>query len=114
MKITLNQFPESINKFIGRKNIWEYQEKKKEYARYIRMATIGKNPKYAKCSMIITLYFKNNRGYDADNYLKILLDGLCKANIIKDDNLMCIRNLQIAGKIDKKNPRIEIDVWEEL
>ena len=113
MKITINAIPPTINKYIGRSNIWEYQQDKKAYHKAIVMSTIGTNPKYDKCRIKVTYYFKDKRRHDPSNYDKFLLDGLVEANIIKDDNYDVITEFTTTGKYDKDNPRVEVEIYEE-
>ena len=112
MKIIIKAIPPTINKYIGRTNIWEYQSDKKKIHNLIRLSTIGINPNYEKCKMTITYYFKDKRRHDPSNYDKMLLDGLVEANIIKDDNYDVIQEFTTIGKYDKKNPRTEIEIEE--
>ncbi len=108
MKIILNFIPPTINKYIGRTNLWEYQTDKKKIHQAVKMQTIGMNPNYDSCKIIITYYFKDKRRHDPSNYDKMLLDGLVEAKIIKDDNYDVIKEFTTIGKYDKKNPRTEI------
>lgn len=112
MKITLPIIPPTINKYIGRTNIFEYQKDKKKCHEVVRLCTIGKNPMYEKCKIRITYYFKDKRRHDPSNYDKMLLDGLVEAKIIKDDNYDVIQEFTTIGKYDKENPRTEIDIEE--
>ena len=112
MKITIYQIPPTINKYIGRTNIWEYQKQKKQIHNLIRLCTIGNNPRIKKCKMRITYYFKDHRRHDPSNYDKMLLDGLVEANIIEDDNYGVIQEFTTIGKVDSKNPRVEIEIEE--
>lgn len=112
MKIIINTIPPTINKYIGRTNIWQYQADKKKIHNLIRLSTIGLNPRYEKVKMKITYYFKDKRRHDPSNYDKMLLDGLVEANIIKDDNYNVIQVFTTIGKYDKKNPRTETELEE--
>ena len=112
MKITLKFIPPSINEYIGKTNIWEYQRAKKKIHQAVKMCTIGINPRYKKCKMKITYYFKSNIRHDPSNYDKMLLDGLVEANIIEDDNYNVIQEFSTMGKVDKGNPRTEIEIME--
>ena len=112
MKILINTLPPTINNYIGRNNIWQYQEDKKAYHKAIVMSTIGINPKYDKCKIKVTYYFKDKRRHDPSNYDKMLLDGLVEANIIKDDNYDVIEEFTTKGKHDKDNPRVEVEIYE--
>lgn len=113
MKIVLNTIPPTINKYIGKTNsCWMYEKDKKEYTKAVVLQTIGINPKIKACEMVITFYHKDNIRRDSHNYSKQLLDALVEANIIVDDNDKVIQKLTIIGKIDKRKPRIEIDIEE--
>ena len=110
MKYIIPMIPPSINKFIGRTNIWEYQQAKKEW---IALCTyLRKPPKPIEKSLItITFYFKDKRRHDADNYQKFLLDGLVHAGIIVDDDFEHI-TVTCKGDYDKQEPRTEIEITE--
>lgn len=110
MKYEIPLIPPSINQFIGRTNIWEYQAKKREWKDICNL--LKKPPKaIEKAKVTITFYFKDKRRHDADNYLKFLLDGLVTARIIQDDDFDHIE-LIIKGGYDKENPRTEIIIEE--
>lgn len=110
MKLIIKTIPPTINKYIGRSNIWEYQKDKKAISEAIRLQTIGINPKYKQCKIKVTYYFKDKRRHDPGNYDKMLLDGLVEANIIEDDNYGVIKEYTTIGGYDKENPRVEIDI----
>lgn len=112
MKYIIPHIPMSINNFIGRKNIWEYQEEKKRWKEYCwdYCKPLPKKP-LEKAELIITFYFKDRRRHDADNYQKMLLDGLVSAGIIKDDDFEHI-SVTCCGGYDKQKPRVEIEIIE--
>lgn len=112
MKITIKMIPPTINRYIGRTNIWEYQKEKKKVHELIRLSTIGINPRFKKVKLKITYYFKDKRRHDPSNYDKMLLDGLVEANIIEDDNYNVIREFTTIGAYDNKDPRTEIELEE--
>lgn len=112
MKILINCIPPTINKYIGRTNIWQYQADKKKIHELIRLSTIKYNPKIKKCKMKVTYYFGDKRRHDPSNYDKMLLDGLVEANIIEDDNYSVIQEFTTIGKYDKIKPRTEIEIKE--
>lgn len=57
-------------------------------------------------------YFKN-RNNDIDNIrIKGILDGLVNAGILKNDNMNCIEEITLKGKIDKQKNGIEIIIKE--
>lgn len=110
MKIILPIIPPTINKYIGRSNIWEYQADKKKLAKEVKMLTIGNNPKFDYCNVTITYFFKDKRRRDPSNYDKMLLDALIEANILVDDSYSVINEFKTLGRVDSKNPRTEIEI----
>lgn len=102
--------PPSINKFMGRKNVWEYREAKTLWK---QLCVLYCRPKPQqppeKARVTITFYFKTKARHDADNYQKLLLDGLSASGVIKDDDFDHIEVL-CKGGYDKENPRTEIEV----
>lgn len=114
IKIILPLVPPTINKYIGRSNIFEYQSDKKKIHQAVKLLTAGKKYNIEKCKMTITYYFKDKRRHDPSNYDKMVLDGLVEANIIVDDNYNVITEFTTKGDYDKNNPRtiIEIEVLE--
>lgn len=64
----------------------------------------------------IDFYCKNQRG-DIDNMLSTLLDCMKDAGVIISDNLKHLSGpIRINGWLDKKNPRVEINIevkWGE-
>ena len=108
MKIVLNLIPPTINKYIGRSNIWEYQKDKKELSKSVQMLTVDNAPKYDYCNITVTYFFKDKRRHDPSNYDKMLLDALIDANIITDDSYDVINEFKTLGRVDSVNPRAEI------
>ena len=115
IKITLPILPPTINKYIGRSNIWEYQKDKKNVHKAISLLTVGKKYNIDKCKMTIIYYFKDRRRHDPANYDKFVLDGLVEANVIIDDNYSVITEFTTKEDYDKDNPRTEIiiEILEE-
>mgnify|MGYP003290295978 CR=1 FL=1 len=115
MKITINKIPPTINKYIGRTNIWQYQKDKKEMHEIIKQVweqIKNHDISWTKCKIKITYYFKDKRRHDPSNYDKMLLDGLVYAGVIVDDSYEVIREFTTIGKYDKYNPRTEIEILE--
>lgn len=112
MKIKLEILPPNINRYIGRTNIWDYQKRKKEYHEYVRLTTIGIQPKpnYKKVDMVVTYHFKDRRVRDTHNLTKCLLDALVEAKIIEDDNYNVLNTYTEKGVYDKGNEGVEIEI----
>lgn len=64
-----------------------------------------------------TIYPANNRAFDLGNVLSIVQkftdDALIELGIIKDDNHKIISAINYRfGKVDKENPRVELEIEE--
>ena len=58
----------------------------------------------------VTCYFAK-RPYDPDNIMaKLYIDGLAKAGIIPHDGPKVVREVRLRSRIDRENPRLEIEV----
>lgn len=112
MKYYIPFIPPSLNKFAGRNNAWEYREEKNKWKDLCQIYCRPK-PKVPieKSEVIITFFFGNKCRHDADNYQKMLLDGLVSAGIIQDDDFEHI-TVTCKGKYDKENPRTKIEIKE--
>lgn len=97
------EIPPSNNKFIGRENWREYQNIKKHWASLVAVYCRPRPLEPLERSIVTLVYhFHNNIKRDPDNYSgKMILDGLTKAGIIKDDSFDCI-DLQLRAVYDKK------------
>ena len=114
IKIIIPQIPPSLNKYAGRKNVWEYRQDKQYWKEQVCLHSKRPKAPYEKAIVIITYFFGSKRRHDPDNYNgKMLLDGLTEAGIIIDDSFDCI-GLTIKGGYDKENPRTEIQVIETI
>lgn len=111
MKYIIDAIPPSNNKFKGRQNHWEYRGLKKEWEQLVYYSCNPKPREPAEdVTVKITYYFPTRTRHDPDNYNGVfILDGLVKANIIKDDSFFCI-DLILKGGYDKKRPRTEIEI----
>lgn len=111
MKYIINEIPPSNNRFIGRRNSWEYREEKERWAELIILKCRPKPEKpLENVTVRLTYFFRTKGRRDPDNYSgKFILDGLVKAGIIKDDSFDVIE-LEICGKTDRTNPRTEIEI----
>ena len=106
--------PPTINKYIGRKNIWQYQKDKKEYEEENIYLNLNKRPKepIEKCNIDLEFYFKDKRKRDLNNYEKFVFDFLVSGGFIADDNYEVINIQTMKGAVDRTDPRIEITITE--
>lgn len=112
-KYTIPYIPPSLNEYAGRQNVWDYRKAKKEWENYIFLLCRPHPPKPIPKSIVtLEYFFKTKTRHDADNYNgKMILDGLTRAGIIKDDSFDCI-DLVLKGNYDPKNARTEITITE--
>jgi Holliday junction resolvase RusA-like endonuclease len=113
MKIILNgENPPSLNDYLGK----HYRVRKAESDRIrwiIKEALPTDCPQFKACTILFSAYFKKS-GRDADNIIcKYYIDAL-KGLLFPDDNINVVRMVSMQGFMDKKNPRLEIEVKEIL
>ena len=94
-------------KFPVRYMIKEGKELKELYQSEARKQYKGKVMS-ADCDMEMTLFFKDKRRRDVDNYNKLVLDAL--EGIVYEDDKQ-IQKLTVIKNYSKENPRIEINIW---
>lgn len=114
-KYIIPDIPPSNNKFIGKRNNWEYQREKKQWASFVNLFCRPKPNKPLKKAKVTILYhFKDKRRRDPDNYSgKMLLDGLVRSGIIIDDSFDNISLTVLSSdEIDGEYPHTEILVEE--
>ena len=89
-----------------------------EYARMKETCTAmvawlaKKLPAYEKVALIITWYEPDLRR-DPDNIMagqKFILDGLVAAGTIPNDSQKYVRGIVHRFKVDRKNPRVEVEI----
>lgn len=100
----------------GRGKWQPYNEMKQEHTNIV--AWIAKSEikkKLKKIDLEITWICKNRRK-DKDNImaggLKMILDGLVVAGVIKNDGWSEIGSINNHFEVDKDNPRIEVEIRE--
>jgi len=112
MKIVMRGTPPSLNEFLGSSNPWKYRQAKNEWtqrAYWLSRSAYHGEP-MEKATVHITYYFANGNRHDADNYCgKLFMDGFTKAKVWRDDDLKHI-TVVIDGAVDKKNPRVEVEI----
>jgi len=73
-----------------------------------------KMPRYEKIALIITWYEPNQKR-DPDNIMagqKFILDGLVATGTIPGDSQRYIAGIMHRFRVDKQNPRIEVEIIE--
>ena len=94
--------------------MYKYQPYAKMKATYTNMVAwlAKKLPTYERVALIITWY-EPNRHRDPDNIMagqKFILDGLVQAGTIPNDNQRHIQGIIHRFAVDRKNPRIEVEI----
>ena len=88
-----------------------YAQMKEHYTNMV--AVLAKNlPRFEKIALIITWY-EPNGNRDPDNIAagqKFIIDGLVLAGIVKNDNHKHIKGILHKFAIDKRNPRVEVEI----
>jgi len=107
-----------LNQIIAEsKNHWgSYSSLKKANTQLVAFCTKqATKQKYKKIDLEITWYCKDRRK-DKDNImaggLKMILDGLVVAGVIKNDGWSEIGSINNHFEVDKDNPRVEIKITE--
>lgn len=93
----------------------KYSDLKKEYTEMVAWLAKGKG-QFDKIDLDITWYCKNKRK-DKDNIaagIKFILDGLVMAGTIENDGWKQVNSFKHSFKVDKQNPRIEVDIKEVI
>lgn len=112
MKITLfNERPMGINALINKH--WRFKAAEAKRVHQLVWATVNQlklEPVKGSKDIIVTAYFKN-RPLDCDNILdKFYIDGLRESGLLKDDTMAYVMSAKTISKIDKDNPRVEIEI----
>jgi crossover junction endodeoxyribonuclease RusA len=114
IKLIIPEIPPSNNKYMGNSNSHHiYRKEKEKWAEIIMWevkSQLKKIDAFQKAVVKLKYFFKDSRRRDPDNYSgKFILDGLVKAGVLVDDSFDCIK-LELESEVDKKNPRIEIEI----
>jgi Holliday junction resolvase RusA-like endonuclease len=114
LKFVIPDIPKSNNEYIGRKNIYQYQSDKKHWCDMLWAYCRPKPPKpFEKAIVVITYHFTDKIRRDPDNYSgKMILDGLVRNGILKDDSFFCIR-LILDAEFGCDNKETVIEVIEK-
>jgi len=94
------------------KSHWSvYRKMKEDYTNLVAWSIRDKQQK-KKVNILITWYCKDKR-QDKDNVaagVKFILDGIVQAGVLKNDGWKEIGDILHRFKVDKKNPRIEVQL----
>jgi Holliday junction resolvase RusA-like endonuclease len=113
MKIILpEERPMSWNKLYAGKHWIVRQQEALRIHMLVRQMTRHVTEKFAgKVRITLTAYFKSSP-LDADNIAdKFYIDGL-RHSVIVDDNYKWIDSVTTRSRVDKENPRVEIEITE--
>lgn len=100
-----------------RANKYEINKVKQEYHELIKLKLFGNKEKIKGSYQVKYKYFYKNSGSDLRNVTSVIdkffNDALQELRIIVNDNVNYYKeSVDIVGGMDKKNPRIEIEVEE--
>ena len=93
----------------------EINRVKKEYHKLIESKLIGNKEKIKGCYQVRYKYFYKNDNSDLRNITSVIdkffNDALQELGIVKNDNVKYFKeSIDRVGGMDKKNPRVEIEV----
>ena len=119
MKVIIYGRLSSLNEYIRacRSNVYQANELKKDNeirviqgARAMKLSKVYKYPIKLKIA-----FYEPDRRRDVDNVsfaVKFILDGLVKAQILQNDSQKHVSEIQSVVEVDKKNPRVEVEIIE--
>lgn len=91
---------------------WSHRKFEAERVHYLVREAIGYDPIMFKnpVDIAVSAYF-DTRPLDPDNISsKFYIDGM-KGLLISDDNYKFINSVTTRSKVDKDNPRVEIEIY---
>ena len=95
----------------AKRNPHEYARMKETYTAMVAWL-VKKLPRFEKVALVITWYEPDQRR-DPDNIMagqKFILDGLVAAGTIPNDSQRYIQGILHRFRVDKQNPRIEVEI----
>ena len=112
------RFP-SLNEYINacRRNVYLGNQMKQKYTRTAMVHARETKVKLSiECAVVVKIaYYEPNSKRDIDNISsfgnKVILDGIVKAGMLKNDSQRYICGIINSVNIDKENPRIEVSIW---
>ena len=99
----------------GRGKWQPYNEIKQEYTNMVAWIAKSEIKKQLKKIDLEITWICKNRRKDKDNIsggIKFVLDGLVVAGVIKDDGWGQVGDIYHKFKVDKHNPRVEVEIRE--
>ena len=100
----------------GRGKWQPYNEMKQEYTNIVAWIAKSEIKKQLKKIDLEITWICPNRRKDKDNIsaggLKMILDGLVVAGVIENDGWKQIGDISHKFKVDKHNPRVEVEIRE--
>lgn len=105
--------PDSLNKYMGRDNMWEYRQQKPVWEQLVCVycRPLPRKP-IEKAVVTLIFHFTTRQRHDPDNYVggaKPLMDGLVRAGVIVDDSFDCIELRARQGEVDAKG-RVDVRI----
>ena len=95
----------------AKRNPHEYARMKETYTAMVAWLA-KKLPRFEKVALVITWYEPDQRR-DPDNIMagqKFILDGFVAAGTIPNDSQRYIQGILHRFRVDKQNPRIEVEI----
>ena len=95
----------------AKRNPHEYARMKETYTAMVAWLA-KKLPRFEKVALVITWYEPDQRR-DPDNIMagqKFILDGFVAAGTIPNDSQKYVRGIVHRFKVDRKNPRVEVEI----
>lgn len=80
--------------------------------RQSKLNRVSKYPVHLKIS-----WYEKNARRDVDNIMfgqKFILDALVKEGILENDSQKYVKAITHEIAVDKSNPRIEVEIWNEV
>ena len=114
------KFP-SLNEFIAanrvRKGSWSKGNDMKQKSQAAIMPHIKKTIKKPLGTIHLCYHFyEESTRRDCDNvasyFIKVFQDSLVKTGLLPDDNQKYIKSFEVVFRVDKADPRIEVEICE--
>jgi Holliday junction resolvase RusA-like endonuclease len=117
MKLTIPARLPGLNEMMdaARSNRYESAAMKKENTQLVAWcAKAARLPRMERVDLIFTWY-EPHRQRDKDNIMagqKFVLDGLVEAGVLKNDGWKQVGDITHRFRLDKTNPRVEVELIE--